>query len=519
METNKIAKFLNLERVMLLGFILAKLVLSLLPISYGIFRDEFYYLSMSKHLGLGHVDVPPVSPLILAGVRFLFGDSLFALHLIPALSGALFLILAYLLVKKLNGNRFALFLTLTAVLLFPYIVAVDSIYTYDTFNKLCWLLFSFLMIRLIQTEDPKYWIYIGITSGVAMLFKITILYLGFGWIIGLLVTKQRKLLFRREVLWAGVLFLIIQSPSMLWQIQHGFLSGEYYRNYASGKVTSFSLPGYLLFQAIWMSPLTFPICLVGLYYFLFHPQGKILRSAGITYLVILLLSYFTKAKPDLILPYYAILLAGGCLWLGNLLSGGGKRWLQAAVFLLVVISGLVVLPMARPVLPVKTLIKIYGLISTQDVEGHALPKLPQNFADRFGWQEMTRKVAEVYHSLPAADRVKACILAGNYGEAGAIEFYGKKYGLPLPPVSGHNQYYIWGPGRFSGEVVITVGISFDNIVNMGNGIVKLNYQDIQKGPILTNPYMMPYEKANPIYVCRKPLKRFQEMKPWPKWFN
>ena len=102
---------------MLFGLILAKLVLSLLPISYGIFGDEFYYLSMSKHLGLGYVDVPPLSPLILAGVRFLFGDSLFALHLVPALFGVLFLILSYLLIKKLNGTRFAIFLTLTTVLL------------------------------------------------------------------------------------------------------------------------------------------------------------------------------------------------------------------------------------------------------------------------------------------------------------------------------------------------------------------------------------------------------------------
>ena len=497
---------------MLFGFILAKLALSLLPISYGIFRDEFYYLSMCEHLGLGYVDVPPLSPLILAGVRFLFGDSLFALHLVPALSGALLLILTYLLIKKLNGNRFALFLTLTTVLLAPYLVGNDCIYNYDVFNTLCWLLFSFLMIRLIQTEDPKYWIYIGITSGVALLFKITILYLGFGWIIGLLVTKQRKLLFRREVLWAGVLVLIICSPYLLWQIQHGFISLEYYHNYASGKVSSFSLPVYLLIQAVNMSPLTFPIWLAGLYFLLFHPQGKIYRSAGITYLVILLLNYFTKAKPDLILPYYAILLAVGCLWLGNLLAGGGKRWLQAAVFLLVVISGLVVLPLARPVLPVETFLKTYGKLSIKkDVEGHALPKLPQNLADCFGWQEMTRKVAQVYYSLPAADRVKACIVARNYGEAGAIEYYGVKYHLPLPPVSGHLQYYIWGPGRFSGEVVITVGVSYDDVKN--------NYQDIRKGPILTNPYMMPYERANPIYVGRKPLKRFQEIKPWIKWFD
>ncbi len=511
METNKISKFLNLERVMLFGFILAKLVLSLLPISYGIFRDEFYYLAMSKRLGFGYVDVPTLPPLILAGTRFLFGDSLFALHLVPAFSGVLFLILTYLLVKKLNGNRFALFLSLTIVLLVKNFVAIDSIYTYDTFNKLGWLLFSFLMIRLIQTEDPKYWIYIGITSGVALLFKITILYLSLGWIIGLLATKQRKLLFRREVLWAGVLVLIICSPYLLWQIQHGFVSLEYYRNYAAGKVASFSLPGYLSTQTDdYLIPLTAPIWLAGLYYLLFHPQGKILRSAGITYLVILLLSYFTKAKPDLIVPYYAILFAAGCLWLGNLLVGGGKRWLQAAIFLLVVIPGLYFLPTTRPILPVKTYIKIYEA-NTQDVEGHALPKLPQILADCFGWQEMTRKVAETYYSLPAADRAKACIVASNYGEAGAIEYYGEKYHLPLPPVSGHLQYYIWGPGRFSGEVVITVGVSYDD--------VKHSYQDVRKGPVLTNPYMMPYEKTNPIYVGRKPLKRFQEIKPWFKSFD
>ncbi len=512
METNKTSKFLNLEWVMLLGFILAKLVLSLLPISYGIFRDEFYYLSMSKRLGLGYVDVPPLPPLILAGTRFLFGDSLYALHLIPALSGALFLILAYLLIKKLNGNRFALFLTLTTVLLTPCFVGMDSYYSYDTFNKLCWLLFSFLMIRLIQTENPKYWIYIGITSGVALLCKITILYLGLGWIIGLLVTKQRKLLFRREVLWAGVLVLIICSPYLIWQIQHNFISLEYYHNYAAGKVYNFSPFEYLMSQVLNLNPLTLPICLAGLYYLLFHAKGKLYQSVGITYLVILLLSYFLKAKPDLILPYYVILLAAGCLWLGNLLAGGGKRWLQAVVFLLVVISGLVVLPVARPVLPVKTFIKIYGKAFTgKDMEGHPLPYLPQHYADRFGWQEMTRKVALVYHSLPAEDRAKACIFANNYGEAGAIEYYGAKYHLPLPPVSDHLQYYIWGPGKFSGEVVITIGEPYDD--------VKKCYQDVRKGPVLTNPYMMPYEKANPIYVGRKPFKRFQEIKPWFKTFD
>jgi hypothetical protein len=505
------SKLWNSEQLMLFGFILAKLLISLLPIHYGIFRDEFYYLAMSNRLGLGYVDVPPLPPLILAGVRYLFGDSYLALHLVPALMGVLFLALVYLLVKRLHGNCFALFLALTVVLLGPFFVAIDSIYTYDTFNKLFWLLFSYLMFRLIQTEDPKYWIYIGIASGFGLLSKITLLQLGSGWVIGLLLTPQRKLLFHRKVLWGGALALLIFSPYLIWQFQHGFISLEYYHNY-TGKVNDFSLIGYLMNQIMTLNPLTLPIWLLGLYYLFFHPQGKTFRCAGIAYLVILALSYSLKAKPDLILPYYAILLATGCIWIGNMLEGKRRLWLKIGITGLVILSGLFILPAARPIVPVQTFIRIYAKSTTKNnVERLELAQLPQLYADRFGWREMTRKVAAVYHSLPKTEQAQACVLTGNYGEAGAIDFYGRKYGLPMPPISGHNQYHIWGPGRFTGNVVITVGFSKD--------FLRQNYQEIQEGPRFTNPYMMPFEKTNPILICRKPLKRFSEIKPWVKWLN
>ncbi|HEX3043252.1 MAG TPA: hypothetical protein VHY08_00745, partial [Bacillota bacterium] len=256
----------------------------------------------------------------------------------------------------------------------------------------------------------------------------------------------------------------------------------------------------------------FPIWVGGFFYLMFHPKGKLYRSAGIAYLVILAISYLLKAKPDLILPYYSVLLTAGCLWLGDILMGTGKGWLRVSITGLLILSGLFLLPAARPILPVETFIKIYSASTTKgNVERLALAELPQHYADRFGWEEMTRKVAAVYRSLPEADRAQACIVTGNYGEAGAIEFYGKKYGLPLPPLSGHNQYHVWGPGRFTGEVVIMVGFSKEDI--------RQNYREIQTGAILTNPYMMPYEKSNPIYICRKPVKKFQELKPWVKWLN
>jgi hypothetical protein len=510
MESAKISRFLNPERLMLFIFMVLKIVLTLLPISYGIFRDEFYYLSMSNRPGLGYVDVPPLTPFLLVINRSLFGDSMVALHLLPAISGALFICLVYRLVKTLGGNRYALFLAMSAVLLAPFFVAIDAIYTYDTFNKLIWLLFSYLMIRLIQTGNPRYWIYLGIVAGLGLLVKITILNLAFGWVIGLLLTKKRRLLWCWEVLGAGALALVISSPYLIWQFQHGFVSLEYYRNY-TGKVSSFSPMGFLMEQMMNFNPATVLIWLGGLFFLFFHPEGKVFRSGGITYLVILTLSYLAHTKPDLILPFYAVLLVAGSVWMGRLLAKGNLGWLRVGLAGLVILVGIYALPMARPILPVKTFIRFYSGFNSGNVERLELGRLPQFYADRFGWDKLAAKVAEVYQALPAADQVQACIFTGNYGEAGAIEFYGKQYGLPLPPLSGHNQYHVWGPGRFSGKVMIITGMPYESLVGKFDSVVT--------GAIFSNPYGMPYENNLPIYVCRGPNKILSEVKPWFKWLN
>ncbi len=510
MESIQTLHFFSRERLMLFSFIALKLFLSLLPFQYGIFRDELYFLAMSNRLDLGYVDVPPLTPFLLAISRFLFGNSILALHVLPAISGAFFIWLAYRLVKKLGGNNYAQFLILSVVLLAPYFVAIDSITTYDTFNKLGWLLFSYLMIRLIQTENPKYWLLIGVALGIGLLFKITLLYLALGWIIGLLATPQRKLLFRWEAIGSGLLALVIFSPYLIWQFQHGFISLEYYGNY-TGKVLGFSPLQYVSEQIMYLNPATFPIWLCGLYYLLFHRDGKALRSAGVAFLIVFVTSYLLHSKPDLMVSYYIVPLGAGCIWLGNLLAEKRKLWLRAGIAGLVILIGLAALPMSRPMIPVQTFIRIYGGTSAGNVERLQIGRLPQFFADRFGWEEMTAKLSEVYQSLPVEDREKACIAAGNYGEAGAVEFYGRKYGLPLPPVSGHNQYHVWGPGRFTGEIVIAVGLPKDYLME--------NYGTVETRTVFTNPYVMPYENDLPIYVCRNPVKRFSEIKPWIKWLN
>lgn len=510
MNVIKTTRFLSPDRLLLSIFIVLKFLISLLPVNYGIFRDELYFLAMSNRLGLGYVDVPPLAPFFLAVNRFLLGDSIYALHFLPALSGALFLWLTYRLVKKLGGNNYALLLALSAVLLAPFFVYTDSTFTYDTFSKLIWLLFSYLMIRLIQTENPRYWIYLGAAAGIGLLLKITILYLASGWVVGLLLTRQRRLLWRWETLGGGVLALLIFSPYLIWQFQHGFITLEYYRHY-TGKVVEFSPPGYLLFQIGAINAATIIIWLRGLYNPLFHPRGKVYRSAGIAYLVILVLSFLFHAKPDLILPFYALLFAFGAVRLGEILKERRQPWRLYAAVTLIVFMGIFCLPMVRPVLPAATYIRLYaGLSSATKEEYNQTSPLPQILADRFGWEEMTAKVAEVYRSLPEADQPKTCILVGNYGEAGAIEFYGKKYNLPLPPVSGHYQYHIWGPSRFNGEITIAIGVS--------KTFLEKNFKTVETNTNFSHPYAMPYENQ-PIYLCRDPYQPFSEMKTWYKWLD
>lgn len=511
MKKEQLFQWVHRNYLILLGFIIIKLFLSLFPLEYGIFRDEFYYLSMSNRLDLGYVDVPPLAPLLLATVRFIFGDSYFSLHLLPSVSGTVFVILGYLLVRKMGGNGFSQILMLTTILLAPYFVAMDSVYTYDTFNKLFWLLLSYLMIRLIQTKDPQYWIFIGIVAGFGLLFKITLISLVMGWVIGLLLTANRHLLFKRKMLWGGILALVIFSPYLFWQVQHQFITLEYMGNY-SRKISDFTFWHYILEQNSYLNSVTFPLWLGGLYYILFHPIGKMYRSAGITYIFLILFSFGMKAKPDFILPYYVLLMAAGCIWLEGILVNKNQRYLRAGILLVVIFTGIYVLPMARPLLPVKTFIHYYGEMSTQsNTERKSLGNLPQFYADRFGWEEMTEKVARIYHSISEEEQAKTCIVTRNYGEAGAIEYFGKAYDLSLSPLSGHNQYYIWGPGQCTGEIIIAVGFSENDL--------RKSYREVEPAESLSNPYMMPYEKSNPIYLCRNPIKKFQELNSWFKWLN
>ena len=496
------------EKALVVYFIVLKFVLCLFPVEYGYFRDELYYIALSDHLDFGYVDVPPIVPFLLAIVRRLLGTSFFSLHLLPALSGALVVWIASLIVKKMGGGFNALLLTLVCVTVAPIFICWESVYSYDAFDKLWWTLALYFMVRLLTTDDRKYWIYFGIVAGLGLLTKISILFLGFGLFVALLATKGRKYFLSRHIWIGGIIAILIFSPYLLWQIKEGMPALEYYKAYASGKTAAVTPAEFIKNQAVVMNPLAFPIWLTGLGYFIFSRKGKTFRLFGYAYLVILILCIYLQVKFYLPAPFYTVLFAGGAVSIERFAERRRFRWLKKVPAILILLLGLVSVPFVRPVLPVETLMEYSGRGVYMGVKGerHRLGRLHQHFADRFGWQEMAAAVAEAYRSLSEEDRAQAGVLAGNYGEAGAIWLFGEPYDLPKP-ISGHLQYYLWGPRGCSGEVVLSIGIEEEKL--------KEHFDSVRSVVGHECILAIRYERYLRVYLCTEPKQPLEDM--WPNF--
>jgi hypothetical protein len=494
------------ENAVLTYFVIAKLILCLFPFEYGYFRDELYFIALSDNLDFGYVDVPPVAPFFLAIVRSVLGTSFVSLHLLPAVSGALVVWLVSLMVKKMGGNLSAMVLALTCVTLAPVYLCFESIYTYDAFDKLCWTLMLYVIVLLLKTGDKKYWIYFGVVAGIGLMTKITILFLGFGLLAGLLTTKDRNHFLSWQLWMGAVIAFLIFSPYVLWQLREGLPALEYYQNYASGKTWPVTPLEFVKNQIVMMNFLAFGVWLAGLCYFIFSKNEKQFRVLGYAYLVVLMACITLKVKFYLLAPFYTVLFAAGAVAIEQFAKKHGIRLLKKVPAVAIFLLGLVHVPFVRPVVPVDWLIEHSGMSVYMGIKGERkrVGRLHQHFADRFGWKEMAASVAKAYWKLSPEERSKACVLAGNYGEAGAIWLHGERWKLPKP-ISGHLQYFIWGPRGYSGEVVISIGIKLKTLEDHFGSVKRLS----SRRCLLA----MPEERVLSVYVCKGPKKPLEKI--WP----
>jgi hypothetical protein len=475
---------------------------------YGYFRDEFYYLVCAERLALGHVDHPPLIAFLTAAMRGLLGDSLVAIRLLPALAGAGAIVLAGLMARELGGRTFAQALAALAAFIPPVYLATSGILSTIPYDHFLWALCAYLVLRRLTTGDPRYWLGIGAVVGLGLVTKNNFTFLALGLAGGVLLTPVRRDL-RGRWLWLGVLIAgLIVAPYLLWQVQHGWPTLEFVRN-AAEKNARVDPLDFVLNQILAMHPLTLPIWLTGLIYYLGPWAGGRYRLLGYMYVIpCLLLAATGSARADYLTPAYVMLFAGGAVVIERAYARWRQRWLAPATLAALAVAGVAFLPGSLPVLPPEQLSRFaqaVGLTEASMERGKSAP-LPQYFADRFGWEELTATVDRIYRSLPPEEQARAAILTGNYGEAGAIHHFGRRAGLP-PTISGHNTYYLWGPGDATGEVAIVVGIrDVDGL--------RRSFERVEQAATFTCDYCMSYENDMPIYIVRRPTLPIAEA--WPQ---
>ncbi len=496
---------------LLLGLAAAKIILQFAGIrSYGFFRDELYYMACGEHLAWGYVDQPPLIALIAWLARHLFGHSIVGLRIFPVLAGAAVVFLTGIFARELGGGRLAQSVAAVSVLFAPAFLAFDSFFSMNAFEPLFWLLCAWLVVRIVKGATPKLWLVFGIVAGLGLENKHTMLVFGFALAVGLLLGGEWRL-FRSKWIWMGAcVAILLFFPNLIWEAQHGWPQIEVVRNAQLYKNIPISPLDFLGEQVAFLNPIAFPLWLGGLLWYFTASEAKRLRFLACTYLIVLAIFMFLGGKSYYVLPIYPILLAAGGVMLERFAGSRKRRRMVLAYAGVIVVAGLIALPFGVPVLPVNTFLRYsrllpYSSLAKTERDAVRVP-LPQLYADMFGWKNMADTVAQVYDSLPASDRANCAILGGNYGETGAIDYYGPALGLPKA-IGGHNSYFYWGPRGYSGACVIIFG-------EQSGEFIKL-FGEVRQAATIVSPHAMPNEQSVPVYVCRKPRAPLGVL--WPRF--
>jgi hypothetical protein len=475
---------------------------------YGYFRDELYYISCSNHLASGYVDMAPLAPWLARGFRMVFGDSLHAIRLLPALAFGAEVALAGFITRELGGKRWSIFLACISVLLAPVILGNGTRLAMNPIEPLFWMGCAYVLLLALNRDQPKLLLWCGVLLGFGLLNKHSTVFFIAAIVVGLLLSPQRRILGTKWFWLAAAITFFIALPNVIWQYVHHFPSLEDLRNVkATHKNIELPLLAFLHQQMGMLNPYSVFVWLAGLFYLLLHPSAKRFRFLAYAYLVFLVLMMFLKGKDYYLAPIYPMLYAAGAvLWEKVIQTHAPLRWLRYAIPAVIIAVGLLAAPLVLPILPpekIPAYMSVLGIKMTRTENGMVSP-LPQHFADEFGWPEMVAKVADVYNTLPPDQRAKTAIFAHNYGGAGAIDFFGPRYGLPKS-ISAHQNYYFWGPRDYNGESIILVEWSLKDAQSWCGSV------DV--GPRNEPPLGMGWEHYN-ILVChnfRVPLSEA-----WPK---
>ena len=478
---------------------------------YGYFRDEFDYLACANHLSWGYVDQPPLIPFLARISRMLLGDSLRSIRFLPALASSFLVIQTALIARELGGRRFALLLSAITVVIAPQYLSNASLLGTNCLEPTLWMGCAYFAILAIKRSNPRYWLWFGVVAGLGMEEKYSIGLFGFGVVVGLLLTEQRRVFANKWIWLGGLAAFLVFLPNLLWNIHYHWPFLELMRNIrAEGRDVVLGPFQYFFQQILLVHPLAAPIWITGLLAFLFSSRLKPYRFLGWSYLICYAVLFALHGKNYYLAPIYPMLLAAGAVVIESAIKGrkdAGQKdagsenarprrtWLKPVIIIILLATGAHLTPVVVPVLSPDGFIAYMKYLPFKlpvMEHAHARATLPQWYSDQFGWQEIVAETAQAWNRLAPEERRDCGIFAQDYGQAGAIDFFGPRYGLP-GALSGHQTYFLWGPRGYSGNCMI--------VLDDDREVLERLWEHVEYvGRSADNPYAL--EKEIPVFICK-----------------
>jgi 4-amino-4-deoxy-L-arabinose transferase-like glycosyltransferase len=463
---------------------------------YGYFRDEFDYMSCGDHLAWGYVDQPPLIPFLIHVCRGLLGDSLRSVRFIPALASSLLVVQTAVLARELGGRRFALLLSAVAIVIAPQYLSNGSLLGTNCLEPNLWMGCAYFAILALKRDDPRNWLWFGMVAGLGMEEKYSIALFGLGVVVGLLLTGQRRVFLNKWIWLGGLAAFVVFLPNFLWNVHYHWPFLQLMRAIKdAGRDVVLPPLQYFLQQTLLVHPFTAPIWITGLIALLVSQRLKIYRVLGWSYLVCYAVFFILHGKNYYLAPIYPMLLAAGAVTIENAIDRPRLTWMKPAMVAVLLMGGAAFAPVVVPVLSPDGFIaytKYLPMKLPVMEHSHARAVLPQWYADQFGWEEIVAETAQAWNRLSPGERGDCGIFAQDYGQAGAVDFLGRRYGLP-PALSGHQTYFLWGPRGYTGNCMIVLDDRRETLEQLWEQVEYV-------GTSADNPYAL--ERGIDVFICK-----------------
>ena len=464
--------------------------------SYGYQRDELYFMHCARHLAWGYVDQPPLIAVIAKVAVFLFGDSLYGIRLLPAVAAAATVVVTGRIARRLGGGPFAQTIAMLGIALAPFYLAIGNLLTMNAFEPLLWIGAAYLFFKANDNDRPLTWAALGTVAGLGLINKYSTFFFLGSCVVAIVLSPERRSLARPGFALAVAIAFALVAPTLVWQAAHGWPQLEVLRNAADYKNVVVGPLTFYAQQILMMSPLTAPIWIAGLWSLLFAPGGRRFRWYGYAYVILSITYLVLGAKVYYLAPIYPVLFAAGAQFIEARV--GSFRPVVAIYPALLLLGGLAIAPEAFPILPLPLFLKYENVLDFRSIkmENHPVGVVPQHFADMLGWHRLVATLAVAYDGLPPQERREATILTRDYGQASAVDFFGPRYHLP-EAISGHNNFFIEGPGAASGRVVLAIGLPA--------AMLRGEFRSVAAVGVYRDRYVLPDFNDLTIYKCTEPI--------------